>query len=37
MGNSTKVAKTDSRVDAWAILSLIVLVVVTAVYWVSHQ
>jgi hypothetical protein len=32
MGNSTKVRKA-----AWAILCLIVLVVVTAVYWVSHQ
>ena len=29
--------KADSSVDAWAILCLIVLVVVTAVYWVSHQ
>jgi len=37
MGNSTKVRKADSSVDAWAILCLIVLVVVTAVYWVSHQ
>ena len=37
MGNSTKTGKTDSNVDAWAILCLIVLVVVTAVYWVSHQ
>ncbi|CAG8868777.1 hypothetical protein PS627_03160 [Pseudomonas fluorescens] len=37
MGNSTKVRKSDSTVDAWAILALIVLVVVTAVYWVSHQ
>lgn len=37
MGNSTKVRKSDSSVDAWAILCLIALVVVTAVYWVSHQ
>jgi len=37
MGNSTKAGKPDSTVDAWAILALIILVVVTAVYWVSHQ
>ena len=37
MGNSTKTRKPDSSVDAWAILCLIVLAVVTAVYWVSHQ
>ncbi|BBR53755.1 Uncharacterised protein [Pseudomonas putida] len=37
MGNSTKLRKADSTVDAWAILCLIVLVVVAAVYWVSHQ
>ncbi|CAI8713463.1 UNVERIFIED_ORG: hypothetical protein OKW25_003080 [Pseudomonas vranovensis] len=37
MGNSTKAGKPDSSVDAWAILCLIILVVVTAVYWVSHQ
>lgn len=27
----------DSVVDAWAILMLILLVVSTAVFWVSHQ
>lgn len=37
MGNPTKLRKPDSSVDAWAILCLIVLVVVTAVFWVSHQ
>ncbi|MGX1126454.1 hypothetical protein AB7M23_003247 [Pseudomonas sp. HLS-6 TE3448] len=37
MGNSTKSVKSDSHVDAWATLCLIILVVVTAVYWVSHQ
>ncbi len=37
MGNSTKARKTDSTVDAWAILFLIILAVSTAVYWVSHQ
>ncbi|MBK4987979.1 hypothetical protein IAE33_003298 [Pseudomonas sp. S60] len=37
MANSTKARKPDSSVDAWAILCLILLVVVTAVYWVSHQ
>ncbi len=36
MGNPSKVRKPDSSVDTWAILCLIVLVVVTAVYWVSH-
>lgn len=29
--------KSDSTVDAWAIFSLILLVVVTAVFWVSQQ
>lgn len=29
--------ESDSRVDALAILALIVLAVVTAVYWVSGQ
>lgn len=37
MGNPSKASKPDSSVDALAILCLIVLVVVTAVYWVSHQ
>lgn len=37
MGNPSKASKPDSSIDAWAILCLIVLVVVTAVYWVSHQ
>jgi hypothetical protein len=37
MGDPSKASKPDSSVDAWAILCLIVLVVVTAVYWVSHQ
>lgn len=27
----------DSVVDAWAIFTLILLVVSTAVFWVSHQ
>ena len=34
---STKARKPDSTVDAWAILFLIILVVGTAVFWVSHQ
>ncbi|PLR64272.1 hypothetical protein QCBJ_05915 [Pseudomonas sp. QC2] len=37
MSNSTKARKPDSTVDAWAILFLIILVVGTAVFWVSHQ
>lgn len=27
----------DSSVDAWAIFSLILIAVATAVFWVSHQ
>jgi len=37
MSTPVKVRKSDSKVDAWAIFFLIVLVVVTAVFWVSHQ
>ena len=37
MSNSIKARKPDSTVDAWAILFLIILVVGTAVFWVSHQ
>jgi len=37
MSNPTKARKPDSTVDAWAILFLIILVVSTAVFWVSHQ
>jgi hypothetical protein len=37
MSNPTKARKSDSSVDAWAILFLIILVVSTAVFWVSHQ
>jgi hypothetical protein len=37
MSNPTKARKSDSAVDAWAILFLIILVVGTAVFWVSHQ
>ncbi|MDB5982121.1 MAG: hypothetical protein JWQ69_3136 [Pseudomonas sp.] len=37
MSNPVKVAKPDSSVDAWAILFIIILVVSTAVFWVSHQ
>jgi len=32
-----KTAKSDSQVDAWAILFIIILVVGAAVFWVSHQ
>ncbi len=37
MSNPTKARKSDSSVDAWAILFLIILVVSTAIFWVSHQ
>jgi hypothetical protein len=37
MRNHPKVAKSASRVDAWAILFIIVLVVGAAVFWVNHQ
>jgi len=37
MSNPTKARKSDSSVDAWAIFFLIILVVLTAVFWVSHQ
>lgn len=37
MSNPVKAAKNDSSVDAWAIFFIIILVVTTAVFWVSHQ
>ena len=37
MSTPVKVRKSDSKVDAWAILFLIILVLATAVFWVSHQ
>lgn len=37
MSHPTKARKSDSSVDAWAILFLIILVVGTAVFWVSHK
>ncbi len=37
MSTPVKARKSDSKVDAWAILFLIILVVATAVFWVSHQ
>jgi hypothetical protein len=37
MSNPSKAGKSDSSVDAWAILFLIILVVATGVFWVSHQ
>ena len=37
MSNPTKASKPGITVDAWAILFLIILVVGTAVFWVSHQ
>ena len=32
-----KVAKPHSRVDAWAILFMIIFVVGAAVFWITHQ
>ena len=37
MATPLKPRKSDSHVDAWAILFMIILVVATAVFWVSHQ
>lgn len=36
MTNPTKLPKPAGSVDTWAILCLIALVVITAVYWGSH-
>ena len=37
MSTPVKVRKSDSKVDAWAIFFLIILVVATAVFGVGHQ
>lgn len=37
MHDPIELAEQDSRVDAKAIFVLILLVVATAVFWVSHQ
>ncbi len=37
MSNHPKVAKSDRRVDAWAIFFIIILVVGAAVFWMNHQ
>ncbi len=37
MSHPSKGRKSDSTVDAWAILCLIVLAVTAAVFWVSQQ
>lgn len=37
MSEHSEADQSDSRVDAWAIFSLILIVVVTAVFWVSGQ
>ncbi len=34
---SQKTEQTDSKVDAWSAVALIMIVVVAAVYWVSGQ
>jgi len=36
MRNPVKSRKTDSHVDAWAILFMTVLVVAAAVFWIGH-
>ena len=37
MSEHSEADQSDSRVDAWAIFSLMLIVVVTAVFWVSGQ
>ena len=37
MNEHSEVAQADSVIDAWAIFSLILIVVSTAVFWVSGQ
>jgi len=37
MSTPVKVRKSDSKVDAWAIFFMIVLVVAAAVFWGSRQ
>lgn len=37
MRTQMKVRKTSSKVDAWAILFLVILVAVAALFWSSHS
>ncbi len=37
MRTQMKVRKTSSRVDAWAILFLVILVAAAALFWSSHS
>ncbi len=37
MRTQMKVRKTSSKVDAWAILFLVILVAATALFWSSHS
>ena len=37
MRTQMKVRKTGSRVDAWAILFLVILVAAAALFWSSHS
>lgn len=37
MHEHSETETSDSRVDAWAIFSLILIAVATAVFWVSGQ
>ncbi len=37
MNEHSEDTSSDSKVDAWAIFFLILIVVSTAVFWVSHQ
>ncbi|XOQ67374.1 MAG: Cytochrome c oxidase subunit 2A [Pseudomonas helleri] len=37
MRTQMKVRKTSSKVDAWAILFLVILVAAAALFWSSHS
>jgi len=37
MRNHPKVTKSESHVDAWAIMFIVVLVVGAAAFWMTHQ
>jgi hypothetical protein len=37
MRNHPKVTKSESHVDAWAIMFIVVLVIGAAAFWMTHQ
>jgi hypothetical protein len=37
MRNHPKVSKSQSHVDGWAILFIVVLVIGAAAFWMTHQ